>query len=484
MLGLTNSIYINGEFVESGSEEMIDVINPATEETIRQVVKGNEDDAKKAIDAAYEAQKSWEQKPASERAEYLNVIADKLEENEESFARLLTEEQGKTLALSTGEIRMTVDYFRYMAGWARRIEGDVVPSDNPDENIIVLKKPIGVVTGIVPWNFPMMVLARKVAPAIVTGCTVVIKPSQQTPLTAIKFTELLHEHAGLPKGVFNLITGSGSSVGKELASNNKVGMVSLTGSFPAGSKVMEAASEKIIKVNLELGGKAPAIVTEHADLDLAAEKVIESRIINAGQVCTNAERVYVHESVADTFIDKVTTKMRDLSFGDPLKEGMDFGPLVSKEQLEDVEEAVEKAKKDGADVLIGGKRADIEKGFFFEPTVISGAKQEMDIMRSEIFGPVLPIAVFGDLDEAIELANDSDYGLSSSIFSENYHEVMRAVNELKFGEVFVNRENFEAIQGFHAGWRQSGLGGADGKYGIEEYLQTTVAYMQYDKKRK
>ncbi|WP_035185912.1 aldehyde dehydrogenase [Alteribacter aurantiacus] len=481
---MTNTIYINGEFVKSDSTDMIDVINPATEETISQVVKGTESDARKAIEAAFEAQKSWEQTPAVERASYLNVIADKLEENVDDFARLLTDEQGKTLAFAKEEIETTVEYFRYMAGFARRVEGDVVPSDSPNENIIVLKKPIGVVTGIVPWNFPMMVLARKVAPAIVTGCTVVIKPSQQTPLTAIKFTELLHEHVGLPKGVFNLVTGSGSSVGDELASNEKVGMVSLTGSFPAGSKVMEAASKKIVKVNLELGGKAPAIVTEHANLDLAVDKVIESRIINSGQVCTNAERVYVHESIADRFIDKITSKMSELRYGNPLEEGMDFGPLVSEDQVKDVEEAVEKAKSDGARVLTGGKRADMDKGYFFEPTVITGVEQQMDILQEEIFGPVLPIATYKDLDDAIALANDSVYGLSSSIFSENYHEVMRAINELKFGEVFVNREHFEALQGYHAGWRQSGLGGADGKYGVEEYLQTTVAYMQYDKKKK
>ncbi|TMW70139.1 aldehyde dehydrogenase [Alteribacter natronophilus] len=479
---MSKSFYINGEFVNSESSETIDVINPATEEVIGSIAKGSEDDAKRAIDAAFEAQVQFEKTSPPERSAYLTDIADKLEEQQKDFAKLLSREQGKTIGLAETEIETTVDYFRYMAGWCRRVEGDVVPSDNPDENIVVMKKPIGVVTGIVPWNFPLMVLARKVAPAIATGCTVVIKPSQQTPLTAVKFAELVHEHTDMPKGVFNLITGSGSSVGTELASNSRVAMVSLTGSFPAGSKVMEAASENITKVNLELGGKAPAIVSEHADLDLAAEKVIESRVINSGQVCTNAERVYVHESVAESFIDKITTRMRDLKTGDPLDENSDYGPLVSMDQLESVEEAVKKAEDGGAKVLIGGKRADRSKGFYYEPTVLTNVSQDMDILQEEIFGPVLPIATYSTFDEAIRLANDSVYGLSSSVFSENYHEVMQAVNELKFGEVYVNREHFEAVQGYHAGWRQSGVGGADGKYGVEEYLQTTVAYLEYKRK--
>jgi lactaldehyde dehydrogenase / glycolaldehyde dehydrogenase len=483
VLYLTKSFYINGEFVTSDAEETIDVINPATEEVIGTIVKGTDADAKRAIDAAFDAQLTFERTSPPERSGFLTVIADKLEEQSDEFARLLSEEQGKTIGLAKDEIEMTVGYFRYMAGWSRRVEGDVVPSDNPDENILVLKKPIGVVTGIVPWNFPMMVLARKVAPAFATGCTVVIKPSQQTPLTAIKFAELIHEHTDLPKGVFNLITGSGSSVGTELASNRKVAMVSLTGSFPAGSKVMEAAAENITKVNLELGGKAPAIVSEHADLDLAVEKVIESRVINSGQVCTNAERVYVHESIAEAFMDKVAAKMNDLRTGDPLDEDNDYGPLVSSEQLESVEKAVKTAVDNGAKILTGGKRAGDGKGFYYEPTVLTNVSQDMDILREEIFGPVLPIATYSNFDEAIKLANDSVYGLSSSIFSENYHEVMRAVNELKFGEVFVNRENFEAIQGYHAGWRQSGVGGADGKYGVEEYLQTTVAYLEYKRSK-
>ncbi|PYZ95518.1 aldehyde dehydrogenase [Alteribacter lacisalsi] len=480
---MTKSFYINGEFVTSDAEETIDVINPATEEVIGTIVKGTDADAKRAIDAAFDAQLTFERTSPPERSGFLTVIADKLEEQSDEFARLLSEEQGKTIGLAKDEIEMTVGYFRYMAGWSRRVEGDVVPSDNPDENILVLKKPIGVVTGIVPWNFPMMVLARKVAPAFATGCTVVIKPSQQTPLTAIKFAELIHEHTDLPKGVFNLITGSGSSVGTELASNRKVAMVSLTGSFPAGSKVMEAAAENITKVNLELGGKAPAIVSGHADLDLAVEKVIESRVINSGQVCTNAERVYVHESIAEAFMDKVAAKMNDLRTGDPLDEDNDYGPLVSSEQLESVEKAVKTAVDNGAEILTGGKRAGDGKGFYYEPTVLTNVSQDMDILREEIFGPVLPIATYSNFDEAIKLANDSVYGLSSSIFSENYHEVMRAVNELKFGEVFVNRENFEAIQGYHAGWRQSGVGGADGKYGVEEYLQTTVAYLEYKRSK-
>ncbi|MFC5712598.1 aldehyde dehydrogenase [Thalassorhabdus alkalitolerans] len=474
-------MYINGNFVESETHEYIDVENPATEEILGRVPNGNEYDVEEAVKAASRAQREWGKRPAIERGKYLLFIADRLEERKEEFAQLLTKEQGKTLPLARGEMDITIEYFRYMAGWARRYEGDVINSDRQNENIILLKKPIGVVAGVVPWNFPMFVLARKVAPALITGCSIIIKPSQQTPLTAVKFSEVIHE-SELPPGIFQLVTGTGSSVGTPLASHKKVSMISLTGSTPAGSKVMEAAARNVTKVNLELGGKAPAIVSKYADLDLAAEKIIESRIINSGQVCTNAERVYVQEEVADEFIDKIVTKAKEIRYGNPLvKEDIEMGPLVSKNQLDSVSEAVEKAKAAGAKVLAGGQRADTEKGYFFEPTILTNVGQEMDIMQEEIFGPVLPITTYHSFSEAIVMANDSEYGLSSSIFTENYHEVMQGVNELEFGEVFVNRENFEALQGFHAGWRKSGIGGADGKRGLEEFLITTVAYMEYER---
>ena len=318
------------------------------------------------------------------------------------------------------------------------------------------------------------------APALVTGNTIVIKPSSETPNNAFEFAKLVAK-SSLPKGVFNMVSGSGSVVGKALAANPKVGMVSLTGSVGAGVAIMQAAAGNITKVSLELGGKAPAIVMPDADLDLAAKAIRDSRIINTGQVCNCAERVYVQESIAGQFIAKVTAAMQATRFGDSLSEpGVDMGPLVSKQQLQDVEAAVEQAVKDGASVVLGGKKSDRPRGFFYPPTVLTNCRQKTDIMQKEIFGPVLPITTFKTLDEAIELANDCEYGLTSSIYTQSLDVVMRACNEIRFGETYVNRENFEAMQGFHAGWRKSGIGGADGKHGLEEYLQTHVVYIDYN----
>ncbi|MGB8002069.1 MAG: aldehyde dehydrogenase, partial [Anaerobacillus sp.] len=462
--------YINGEFINNHSEETVDVINPATEEMISRIPKSDEKDVQRAIEAAKASQRDWEKKPSIERAEYLYKIADKVEEKKETFINMLTEENGKTVDASKAEVEITIDYFRYMAGWARRYEGEVLPSDRPNENILVFKKPIGIVGGIVPWNFPMFIFARKVAPAFVTGCPIIIKPSQFTPNTACELANIIHG-IGVPKGVFNLVTGKGSDIGTPLASSPDVQMISLTGSYPAGSKVMEAAAKNITKVNLELGGKAPAIVTKHANVDLAVEKITTSRITNNGQACTNAERVYVHEDVAEDFISKITETFKNTKVGDSLnEEGCDIGPLANKQQIDSVEEMVNNAVKAGAVVKTGGNRVDRDKGFFFEPTVLTDVSQEMNVIQEEIFGPVLPIVVYSDFDKVLEMANDTHYGLSSSIFSDNMHEVMKASNVLRYGETYVNRENFEAVQGFHAGMGQSGIGGADGKHGLNEYL--------------
>ncbi|MHA7136387.1 aldehyde dehydrogenase [Rossellomorea arthrocnemi] len=476
-------LYINGEFVDSTSKDTLDVINPANEETISSIQMGTEEDVNHAIEVAHSAFLSWEKVPSKERASYLYKIADKLEERKDQFVQMLTEENGKTLDASEGELDTAIEYFRYMAGWALRYEGEILESERSNENILVYKKPIGVVAGIVPWNFPMFILARKVAPAIVTGCTIVMKPSQYTPNTACEFAKIIDE-IGLPKGVFNLVTGKGSDIGNPMSSNPKVRMVSMTGSYPAGSKVMEAASKSITKVNLELGGKAPAIVTKHANIDLAVEKIKTSRITNSGQACTNAERVYVHEDVAEEFISKMTEAMKNTTVGDPTNRDNDIGPLVNKDRLETVTEMVNTAVENGAKILTGGKPLNMDKGFYYEPTILVDVKQDMEIIQEEIFGPVLPIMTYKDFDEVIELANDTEYGLSSSIFSENLHEIMRAANELRYGETFVNRENFEAINGFHAGRGQSGIGGADGKHGLNEYLETHVVYLEYDENYK
>ena len=475
----TLKMYINGEFVESKSGNTFEVFNPATEEVIAVVTKGTAEGARTAIDYAEQAQLAWEKLPAIERAGYLRKIASGIRERSEEIARTISAEMGKVLPLARVEVNFTADYMDYMAEWARRYEGEIVQSDRPNEHIFIYKKPIGVTTGILPWNFPFFLIARKMAPALVTGNTIVVKPSVDSPINAVLFSEIVHQ-VGLPKGVFNVVHGSGGEIGYELSANPKVGLVSLTGSEPAGRKVMEAASQNITKVNLELGGKAPAIVFADADLDLAAKAIVASRVINSGQVCNCAERIYVQREVKEVFTEKLVELMKKVRFGDPLAdESLDMGPMVNFQGQQHAQKMVDEAIKAGGKLLLGGKAVQ-GKGHYFEPTVIADVSNDMAILREEIFAPVIPVATFDTVDEVIQLANDCEYGLTSSVYTQNINKAMKVISRLKFGETYVNRENFEAMQGFHAGWRKSGIGGADGKHGLEEYLQTHVVYLQYD----
>ncbi|GHT14577.1 aldehyde dehydrogenase [Bacteroidia bacterium] len=470
-------MYIDGKFVENKSGKWINVLNPSTEEVTSLMPDGTVEEVQTAIEAAEKAQVAWERVPAVERASYLIKIAAGIRKREKELTDIIVREGGKTQGLANVEVLFTADYLEYMAGWARRYEGEIIPSDRPNENIFLFKKPIGVTTGILPWNFPFFLIARKAAPALVTGNTIVIKPSQITPENAYIFAQIVDE-AGVPKGVFNIVNGRGSVIGQELASNPKVGMVSLTGSVGAGVETMKAASANVIKVSLELGGKAPAIVLPDADLDLAVKSIIASRVINTGQVCNCCERVYVHSSIKAKFVEKVVAGMQATKVGNPNEiADLDMGPLVEANALKSVEEKVAKAIQQGAKLLCGGKRIGT-KGYFFEATVLDNCTQKMDIIQEETFGPVLPIVEFTDINDAIAWANDCEYGLTSSIYTQNLDAAFKLIRSLKFGETYVNRENFEAMQGFHAGYRKSGIGGADGKHGLEEYLQTQMVYLE------
>ena len=469
--------FINGVFVPNHSDKWIEVINPATEALLSRIPQGTRQDAADAIAAADAAQPGWEALPAVERGSWLRKIATAIRQREPELSATIVAEGGKTQGLAKTEVLFTADYLDYMSEWARRYEGEIVNSDRPNENIFVFKKAIGVTTGILPWNFPFFLIARKAAPALITGNTIAIKPSELTPNNAALFAQIVAD-IGLPKGVFNGGYGYGPEIGQELAGNEKVGLVSLTGSVNAGIAAMEAAAKNVTKVSLELGGKAPAIVMDDADLDLAVKAIVSSRVINTGQVCNCAERVYVQEGIYDRFISALTEAMQHVTFGNPAeKNDIDMGPLITAAALARVEQKVARAVEEGGRVVLGGKRAGRE-GFYFEPTIITGVRQEMEIMREEIFGPVLPVMTFKTLEEAIALANDCEYGLTSSIYTQNLTTTMTALRQLKFGETYVNRENFEAMQGFHAGWRKSGIGGADGRHGLEEYLQTHVVYLQ------
>lgn len=470
-------MYINGKFVDSRSGKWIDVLNPSTEDVISRQPDGTVEDVQEAIDAAEKAQKEWAKIPACERAVYLRKMAQGIRDNFDKFQEILVREQGKTQALAGVEVNVTAEYFDYMASFARHIEGEIIQSDNRGETMLLQKVPCGVAAGILPWNFPFFLIARKAAAAMIAGCSIVLKPSQITPENCCEFCKIVDE-SGLPAGVFNVVTGRGSLVGNAMAGSPKVGIVSLTGSVSAGVKIMEAAAPNITKVSLELGGKAPVIVCADADLELAAQAVLDSRIGNSGQICNQAERVYVDKRVKKQFTDLIVKKFSAVKVGNPaVMKDADMGPLVEKRALESVSEKVERAVKQGAKLLCGGHRIG-DKGYFYAATVLDGCTQDMDIIHEETFGPVLPLVEFDTLDQAIEWANDSEYGLASSVFTKDLDTAARVCRELNFGETYINRFHFEAIQGFHAGVKKSGIGGADGKHGLEEYLNTHVIYYQ------
>ncbi|MGN0926706.1 aldehyde dehydrogenase [Ectopseudomonas mendocina] len=468
--------YIDNAFV--GSDTLIEVRNPATAELLARIPEASNEQVDRAIAAARKAQKAWAAKPAIERAGYLRRIAEKVRANAPRLAQIITREGGKVPALAEVEVNFTADYLDYMAEWARRLEGEVLTSDRAGEHIFLLRKPLGVVAGILPWNFPFFLIARKMAPALLTGNTIVIKPSEETPINCFEFAKLVAE-INLPTGVFNVVGGTGAGAGSALTSHAGVDLISFTGSVGTGSRIMAAAAPHITKLNLELGGKAPAIVLADADLDLAVNAIKASRVINTGQVCNCAERVYVERKVADQFIDKIASAMAATRYGDPSAQtDLDMGPLINQAGLDKVAQMVRTAVGQGAQVITGGNVADLGQGFHYQPTVLAGCTADMEIMRKEIFGPVLPIQIVDDLDEAILRANDSEYGLTSSIYTRNLSAALKASRELDFGETYINRENFEAIQGFHAGTRKSGIGGADGKHGLYEYTHTHVIYAQ------
>ena len=470
-------MYINGKFVESRSGQWIDVLTPSTEEVCSRQPEGTLEDVEEALDAARAAQREWAKVPAVERGEYLKKMAEGIRRRQTEFVEIIMREQGKTRSWAEIEVGATIAYFDYMATFARHIEGEIIQSDNRGETIFLSKKPIGVVAGILPWNFPFFLIARKAGAALIAGCSIVIKPAQLTPENCTAFAEIVHE-TGLPAGLFNVVTGKGSVIGNALAASPKIDIVSVTGSVGAGESIMKAAASNITKVSLELGGKAPVIVFPDADLELAAQAILDSRIGNNGQICNNAERLYIHKDVKEKLTAMLLEKFKAVKVGDPFSaDDIDMGPLVEKRALESVEEKVARAVSQGAKVLCGGHRVG-EKGYFYAATLLDNCRQDMDRVHEETFGPVLPIIEWEDIDEVLAWANDCEYGLASSVFTNDINTATRCVRELEFGETYINRFHFEAIQGFHAGVKKSGIGGADGKHGVEEYLRTHITYLQ------
>lgn len=475
---MTNQLFINNEFVESKSNDTMEVINPATGEAFDTITFATEEEVNEAIEKSKHAQLEWEKVPAPTRAEHVKLLIPLLEQNKDELAKLYVKEQGKTLAQAEGEIDKAVQFIDYMTSLSMRNKGEVLQNSVSHEMIQLIKKPIGVTAGIVPWNAPIMVLMHKVIPALVTGCSIVIKLSEETTLLTLRLAELFRAST-IPAGLVQIVPGTGETVGTQLATHKDVQLISLTGSMRAGKAVYKNAADTVKKVNLELGGNAPVLVTPHANLDKAVDYIVTARINNAGQVCTCPERIFVHEDVHDDFVSKAKQRMSDLQVGDPLDDNTDYGAIINQTQLDSIDNKVQEAIKNGTDLVLGGHKLD-RAGFFYEPTILDNVKKDDSAFKEEIFGPVLAITTYNDFDEAIDAANDTNAGLSSYIFSENLKEVMEATERLKFGEVYANCEAEEVVNGYHAGWRESGLGGADGIHGFEEYYNTTVSYIRYE----
>ena len=474
-------MFIGGCWTSGLGNQKKDVVNPATGQAFAAVPEAVEADAQAALEAAVAAGRTWARQPPSARARLMQALAQKILDHADELAPTIVREQGKPLAEAQGEVRGTAHFFSYTAGLARHIEGDILPSDNPDEEIWIRHVPYGVVVALLPWNYPAAMVGRKLAPALLAGNTVVLKPHEDTPLSALMVVRLAAE-AGFPDGVINVITGQGERIGEYLVRSPLTKLVTITGSVDAGRAVMRAAADNITVVSLELGGKAPFIVMDDAQVDLAVRMAVGSRFRNCGQVCICNERTYVHRAIYDEFVGKLVSAVGRLKVGDPMAPDTDLGPKVSRLELEKVEAAVQQALTDGAEVLLGGSRPIVpgyEQGFWYSPTVLANVRNDMAIIQHEIFGPVLPVMPFDDFDEAVHLANDSRYGLSAYLFTEDFRRVMQAVNAIDFGELYVNRIGPEAAHAFHTGYRHSGIGGEGGRYGLDSYLQKKAVYLNY-----
>lgn len=477
----TYSLFIDGEWRTSRSGETIEVVNPANEAVVAQVQNGTVDEAQEALEAAHRAQKQWKKLPARARAELLYQLAAAIKAKTDYLARLLVQEQGKLLKVARMEVAVTASFIEYAAEWARRIEGDIVPSDNPNEQIWIQKVPRGVVVAITAWNFPLALAGRKLGPALVAGNTIVIKPPSETPLATLELGYLAQQ-VGIPAGVINILTGPGREMGTALVESPLTNMITMTGSTPVGQQIARNAAKHLTHVQLELGGKAPFIVFADADIDAAVEAALHSRFDNCGQVCTCNERTYVQEAVYDEFVEKFLARVRTLKVGDPLLDDTDMGPKVNRSELEHMEALVARSLEEGATLAIGGKRPQGEafaRGYWFEPTVLTDVRQDMTIVHEESFGPILPILRFSTFDEVIGYANDSEFGLSAMVFTRDMNTIMRCNDELEYGEIYINRGHGEQHQGFHNGYKLSGSGGEDGKYGFEQYLEKKTFYVRY-----
>lgn len=461
--------YINGSWCDANSGETIDIANPADGAVIATVPKMGAAETRSAIEAAEIAQKAWRKLLAKDRAIILRRWYELMMDNQEDLAQLMTMEQGKPLAEARGEIAYAASFLEWFAEQGRRIGGETIPQHQSDKRILVIKQPIGVCVAITPWNFPSAMITRKIGPALAAGCAVVVKPATETPLSALALCELAHR-AGLPAGLFSVITGSAGDIGGEMTSNPAVRHLSFTGSTEVGRILMAQCANSIIKVALELGGNAPFIVFNDADLDAAVEGAMISKYRNAGQTCVCANRIYVQEGVYEAFAGKFAAAITTLNVGEGTEEGVTQGPLIDMRAVEKVEEHIADAVGKGAKVLTGGARHPLGRTFF-QPTLLGDVTANMQVAREETFGPLAPLFKFRDEEEVVNMANNTEFGLASYFYSKDLARIWRVAEALEYGMVGVNTGLISTEVAPFGGIKQSGLGREGSSHGIEEYLE-------------
>jgi aldehyde dehydrogenase (NAD+) len=476
--------FINGEWVESASSKTVENINPAnTDDVIGVVHLATREEARRAVESASEAFRAWRATPAPTRGRIVARAARLMEEDKENLARLLTREEGKTVSEARGELQRSINVAEFVAGEARRMTGETIPSELPSNFAYTIRQPHGVVAVVTPWNFPVAIPVWKLAPALVAGNTVVFKPATNTPATAARIVEIFSE-AGLPAGVLNLILGSGSEAGDEIVNHRAVRAISFTGSNGVGVKLYEQAAQRGVRVQCEMGGKNPVVVLEDADIDLAVESTAQGAFGSTGQRCTATSRAVVVNDIADEFVSRVVERAKSLRLGDGMSADTDVGPIVDGSQFKSVLSYIDIGREDGAELLAGGEPADgqgLRKGFFIKPTVFDRVTPDMRIAREEIFGPVLSVLRVKDFEEALRVANDCEYGLSSSIFTNDAARIFRFVDEIETGMTHINSPTTggEAHVPF-GGTKATGIGDFEqGSTALDFYTELKVVYVDY-----
>ncbi len=470
---LQTRAYIDGQWVDANSGASLPVTNPATGEVITEIAKVGAAETRRAIAAAERAMAEWRQMPAKQRAQIMRRWFDLIMASQEDLARIMTTEQGKTLAESRGEVAYGASYIEWFAEQGKRIDGDVIPAPSSDKRIVCIKQPVGVCASITPWNFPNAMITRKAAPALAAGCSIVIKPASETPLSALALA-VLAERAGIPAGVLNVVAGSSSEIGGEMTSNPTVRKLSFTGSTPVGKMLEAQCVPTLKKTSMELGGNAPFIVFDDADIDSAVQGALISKYRNSGQTCVCSNRLLVQSSIAEEFTARLIAATEALKMGNGLDEGINLGPLVNTKAVADVDALVQDSVAAGAQVVLGGAPSELGP-CFYQATILTGVTPEMPVFRNEIFGPVAPILTFESEAEAIALANDTEFGLASYFYTRDIGRVWRVAEALEYGIVGINEGIISNEMAPFGGVKESGSGREGSKYGIDDYLE--IKYM-------